>query len=289
MKPLGSRPRRSYSSGLILAAYLAPGFTTIGNITEADGRRWRADLLDESVSPVTTAKAYRLLKSILAAVRISRQLTEARGQAAFFAPPKTAASKRRVILPGSRRLPVTLVPATPRSRQPDRGTRSARLTEARPRASTPGRTVAAMRSAIRAATGCGSDLEVLGGAGDGNRTRMTSLEGWGSAIELRPRYGSRRRLQHTGRRLRAARRCSAPPPYPPDSRRADGPRSRAMPCRQALVPGRERVGFACRTGCSAAWLARLLWEQEAAGSNPAIPTKRPAERYPGSQPATVGR
>jgi integrase len=66
VKPLGSRPRRSYSSGLILAAYLAPGFITIGNITEADGRRWRADLLDESVSPVTTAKAYRLLKSILA-------------------------------------------------------------------------------------------------------------------------------------------------------------------------------------------------------------------------------
>jgi hypothetical protein len=26
------------------------------------------------------------------------------------------------------------------------------------------------------------------------------------------------------------------------------------------------------TGCSAAWLARLLWEQEVAGSNPAIPT-----------------
>ena len=25
------------------------------------------------------------------------------------------------------------------------------------------------------------------GAGDGNRTRMTSLEGWGSAIELHPR------------------------------------------------------------------------------------------------------
>jgi hypothetical protein len=135
------------------------------------------------------------------------------------------------------------------------------------------RTVAAMRSAIRAATGCGSDLEVLGGAGDGNRTRMTSLEGWGSAIELRPRYGSRRRLQHTGRSgPPAARRCSAPPPYPPDSRRADGPPSRAMPRRQALGPDRERVGFACRTGCSAAWLARLLWEQEAASSNLAIPT-----------------
>ncbi len=28
------------------------------------------------------------------------------------------------------------------------------------------------------------------GAGDGNRTRMTSLEGWDSAIELRPQNGS---------------------------------------------------------------------------------------------------
>ena len=27
------------------------------------------------------------------------------------------------------------------------------------------------------------------GAGEGNRTLMTSLEGWGSAIELRPRDG----------------------------------------------------------------------------------------------------
>lgn len=34
-------------------------------------------------------------------------------------------------------LPVTLVPAAPRSRQPDLGARSARLTEARPGASTP--------------------------------------------------------------------------------------------------------------------------------------------------------
>jgi hypothetical protein len=32
-----------------------------------------------------------------------------------------------------------------------------------------------------------SDLGFSCGAGDGNRTRMTSLEGWGSAIELRPR------------------------------------------------------------------------------------------------------
>ena len=31
------------------------------------------------------------------------------------------------------------------------------------------------------------DLRGYGGAGDGNRNRMTSLEGWGSTIELRPR------------------------------------------------------------------------------------------------------
>jgi len=31
------------------------------------------------------------------------------------------------------------------------------------------------------------DLGSSGGAGEGNRTLMTSLEGWGSTIELRPR------------------------------------------------------------------------------------------------------
>jgi hypothetical protein len=35
------------------------------------------------------------------------------------------------------------------------------------------------------------------------------------------------------------------------------------------VTGVPQIALA---GCSAAWLARLLWEQEAAGSNPAIPT-----------------
>ncbi len=29
------------------------------------------------------------------------------------------------------------------------------------------------------------------------------------------------------------------------------------------------------TGSSAAWLARLVWDQEAAGSNPAFPTRWP--------------
>ena len=32
-----------------------------------------------------------------------------------------------------------------------------------------------------------ADLGILVRAGEGNRTLMTSLEGWGSAIELRPR------------------------------------------------------------------------------------------------------
>jgi hypothetical protein len=33
------------------------------------------------------------------------------------------------------------------------------------------------------------DLGCSGGAGDRDRTGMTSLEGWGSTIELRPRSG----------------------------------------------------------------------------------------------------
>ena len=37
---------------------------------------------------------------------------------------------------------------------------------------------------------------------------------------------------------------------------------------------RCRTGNVTDPGCSAAWLARLLWEQEAAGSNPASPTNQ---------------
>ena len=160
----------------LLRRHLAPGFGTIGDIAQGDVRRWRADLLDAGVSPVTAAKAYRLLKAIMATatddglirrnpcrvkgagteqsperplltiaqvyaladatgpryramillacfgglrwgelaalrrrdidtgtatVRITRQLTESRGQPPFFAPPKTTAGKRQVILPGT--------------------------------------------------------------------------------------------------------------------------------------------------------------------------------------------
>lgn len=94
--------------------------------------------------------------------------------------------------------------------------------------------------------------EWSGGAGDENRTRMTSLEGWGSTIELRPRgigdfefpldSWSRRRQEYSLPSLG-----------------------------RTPVPG-VRSLVRC-TGCSAAWLARMLWEHEAAGSNPATPTK----------------
>src|SRR5215469_17464200 len=40
--------------------------------------------------------------------------------------------------------------------------------------------------AVRAREIEGADLGLCIGAGEGNRTLMTSLEGWGSAIELRP-------------------------------------------------------------------------------------------------------
>jgi len=39
--------------------------------------------------------------------------------------------------------------------------------------------------------GLSSELRTTGGAGDGNRTRMTSLEGWSSTIELRPQQPPR--------------------------------------------------------------------------------------------------
>jgi integrase len=170
----GLRPKTIQLYRYLLRRHIAPGFTAVGTITDADVRRWRADLIAGGVSLVTTAKAYRLLKAILATavedglirrnpcrlkgagnepsperplltiaqvysladacgpryyamillacfcglrwgelvalrrrdvdidtatVRITRQLTEVNGQAPFFAPPKTAAGRRVVIVP----------------------------------------------------------------------------------------------------------------------------------------------------------------------------------------------
>jgi hypothetical protein len=98
---------------------------------------------------------------------------------------------------------------------------------------------------------------------------MTSLEGWGSAIELRPR--AKRRTYPLGEH-RQRTWATGPAPNHHGRRPASVGLSGGGPLRDtglALAGGRLRNGSA---GCGAAWLARLLWEQEAAGSNPAIPT-----------------
>jgi integrase len=64
----GLRPKTIQLYRYLLRRHLVPGFAaqTVASITEADVRRWRADLLTAGVAPVTAAKAYRLLKAILA-------------------------------------------------------------------------------------------------------------------------------------------------------------------------------------------------------------------------------
>jgi integrase len=64
----GLRPKTLQLYRYLLRRHLASALAdhTIAGITEADVRRWRADRLAAGTSPVTTAKAYRLLKSVLA-------------------------------------------------------------------------------------------------------------------------------------------------------------------------------------------------------------------------------
>lgn len=65
----GLRPKTVQLYRYLLRRHLATatgfGERTISDIREPHVRRWRKDLLDSGVSPVTTAKAYRLLKAIL--------------------------------------------------------------------------------------------------------------------------------------------------------------------------------------------------------------------------------
>jgi integrase len=64
----GLRPKTIQLYRYLLRAHLREPFGsgTMAGITEPDVRRWRADMLSAGVTPVTAAKAYRLLKSILA-------------------------------------------------------------------------------------------------------------------------------------------------------------------------------------------------------------------------------
>jgi hypothetical protein len=64
----GLRPKTIQLYRYLLRAHLQDAFgsATVAGITEPDVRRWRADMLSAGVTPVTAAKAYRLLKSILA-------------------------------------------------------------------------------------------------------------------------------------------------------------------------------------------------------------------------------
>ncbi len=61
------RPKTIRLYRYLLRSHLRPGFAdkTVAEIKEAHVRRWRKNLLDSGVSPVTTAKAYRLLKAVL--------------------------------------------------------------------------------------------------------------------------------------------------------------------------------------------------------------------------------
>ncbi|HEY1698659.1 MAG TPA: site-specific integrase [Trebonia sp.] len=63
----GLRPKTVRLYKYLLRAHIAPHFDgkTVAQIKEAAVRKWRKKLLDDGVSEVTTAKAYRLLKAML--------------------------------------------------------------------------------------------------------------------------------------------------------------------------------------------------------------------------------
>jgi hypothetical protein len=80
--------------------------------------------------------------------------------------------------------------AAPKSRLPTTARRDGRAVEVGDRVAVPldmARGWPAGTQAIKPAGPPSRWTAQTGGAGDGNRTRMTSLEGWSSAIELRPR------------------------------------------------------------------------------------------------------
>src|SRR5450631_540003 len=72
----GLRPKTISIYRGLLRCHIAPRLATVtvGSLTLAQVRRWRKKLLDSGVSPVTTAKAYRLLRAIMNTRR--RRLTD---------------------------------------------------------------------------------------------------------------------------------------------------------------------------------------------------------------------
>ena len=63
----GLRPKTVSIYRGLLRCHITPHLATVtvGSLTLARVRRWRKKLLDSGVSPVTTAKAYRLLRAIM--------------------------------------------------------------------------------------------------------------------------------------------------------------------------------------------------------------------------------
>jgi integrase len=61
------RPKSIRLYRYLLRGHLLPDFGNVplNRITDSRVRRWRKELLDSGVSPVTTAKAYRLLKAVM--------------------------------------------------------------------------------------------------------------------------------------------------------------------------------------------------------------------------------
>ena len=98
--------------------------------------------------------------------------------------------------------------------------------------------------APRAPRGRGGGREKRQGAGDGNRTRVASLEDWGSTIELRPhgRPGAGAAGVERGAHPSKGSRCAGPPSV----HVVAFPRCRRTTLTEAPPGGRA-------TGCGAAW------------------------------------
>ena len=112
-----------------------------------------------------------------------------------------------------------------------------------------------------------SDQPLCRGAGDGNRTRMTSLEGWSSTIELHPREGTPS-VRHA-------------PGQPPEPRNEHVPRPRSLiPAAGSVEIGRRRVGQALRGGCRGSLVRRRGMAQFGSASALGAEGRRFESGYP---------